>query len=358
MIESQLIGNGINMDDYAKQCVMNAISAINNTLDVAGVAWNDQQLDQSNITQTLLHVASLKLNPSASPNEVFFQLRNVKLKKRNEQGKLVDVWKKEIEMGIEGDGNDAILSRFGRDVKQVRQFWEVRSEDDFQYPSFNGLEMTPPQWTPKGKGNVIKIVYPIIKDGGKNGDVIEYYIAEREDVIKNLIAHINNNLMNETFGIAESKFKATAKQKEQINEKKREIIEKVKEQGLDGSLNDTEIQKRISPAWKDEQSKESMIIRKMRNNIVKKIPKDFGHALVEMSYDDSTNDYQSKVRQEINDYANGEIIDVETDESPQEAEHQEEQNVSEAETETQPEQEPSENKSDQQEQTKEEKAPF
>lgn len=300
MIEKQLTGNGIQMDDYSKQCVLNAISSINNVLDTAGVSWNNSQLDHSNITQILLNVASLKLNSSASPNEVYFQLRNVKQKK---DGK--DVWKKQIEMGIEGDGNDAILSRFGRGVKTVHQFWLVREGDDFEYPSYNGIELTPPKWTPKGKGNVIRVVYPIERLDGR----IEYHIAEREDVIKNLIAHINNNLMNETFGIAKSRYDANAKEKREIQAKKNEIINQVKTIGLDKALNDSTLHKYISPAWKDEQSKESMVIRKMRNNIVKRIPKDFGVALVEMSYEDSTNDYQERQRQEVNQQANQEVID-------------------------------------------------
>lgn len=311
MIERQLTGNNINMDNYAKQCVMNAIASINNALEVAGVDWNHPQLDRSNITQTLLNVASLKLNSSANPNEVYFQVRNVKLKQKDESGKDVDVWKKQIEMGVEGDGNDAILSRFGRDVEQVMQYWVVRENDDFQYPSYVGLEMEPPRWTPKGTGKVVKIVYPIIK----RNRIVEYHIAEREDVIKNLIAHIKNNLMNETFGIAKSRFKATYDQKKQIDQKKEEIINRVRDLGLDRALQDDDIKKHVSPAWKDEQSKEAMIIRKMRNNIVKKIPKDFGHPLVEISYQETTSDYKQVAENTSNEHANGEVIDIEQEEN-------------------------------------------
>ena len=316
MIERQLTGNGIKMDDYSKQCVLNAISSINNVLAQNGIDWNDPQLDHSNITQVLLNVASLKLNSAANPREVYFQVRNVKQKK---DGK--DVWKKQIEMGIEGDGNDAILARFGRDVKRVHQFWLVRENDEFEYPAYNGIEVTPPKWRPRGKGKVVRIVYPIEKTDG----TIEYHIAEREDVIKNLIAHINNNLMNETFGIAKSRYEATPKQKAEIQKKKKEIIDKVKTLGLDQALEDEELQQYISPAWKDEHSRESMIIRKMRNNIVKRIPKDFGVALVELSYEDSVNDYEERVRKDVTEYANQEVIDIVHDE-PLEAEFEEIEN--------------------------------
>lgn len=301
MIERQLTGNGINMDEYSKSCVLNAISAINTALDIKGINWNDEQLDRSNITQTLIQVASLKLNAAASPREVYFQVRNMKVKV---DGK--DVWKKQIEMGIEGDGNDAILARFGRDVKKVGQFWLVREHDDFTYPQYTGFDVVPPTWSPKGKGDVVRIVYPIMKNDG----TVEFHIAERDDVTRNLIAHMNNTMMNETFGICADRFKATADQRKQIAAKKSEILQKAKSLGL-GTLDDPELQQYISPAWTEPQSRESMLIRKMRNNVVKKIPKDFGNALVEMSYQDASDETYREVRQEIAEKANGEVIDVE-----------------------------------------------
>jgi len=173
MIENQLIGNGIDIDDYQKKCVLNAISSINNVLDTSGVNWNDPQLDKSNITQVLLTVASLKLNSSASPNEVYFTLRNVPFKKRNDKGEEIKEWRKQVELGIEGDGNDAILSNFGRGVKEVRQHWLVRENDTFEYPMFDGLDMSPPKWQPTGNGKVVKVVYPIINQN----DVVEFYIT-------------------------------------------------------------------------------------------------------------------------------------------------------------------------------------
>ncbi len=301
MIENQLTGNGLNMDHYSKQCVMSAISSINAVLDSKGVSWQDPQLDKSNVTQTLLTVASLKLNSAANPREVYFQMRN---SKKKVDGK--DVWIKQIEMGIEGDGNDAILSNFGRGVKDVHQYWLVRSEDMFVYPTYRGIEMDPPQWQPKGKGEVVRVVYPITKNNGQT----EYHIAEREDVSKNLIAHINNNLMNETFGIAKDRYSATVEQKKQIDTKKREILNKVKELGL-ASLDEETVQQYISPAWKDPQSRESMIIRKMRNNVVKKIPKDFGNAFVEMTYSEAEDESYAQHRREVNDNANQELLDFE-----------------------------------------------
>lgn len=307
MIEQQLTGNGVQFDDYQKQCVMNSISAINTVLDTKGITWNSPELDRNNVTQMLLQVAALKLNAAASPREVYFQTRNVKFLVTNPNGgKPLEKWVKQIEMGIEGDGNDAILANYGRNIKEVHKYWLVREGDEFVYPRYKGIELAPPEWAPKGTGKVLRVVYPITRESGET----EYHIAEREDVIRNLIAHVKNNLMNETFGIAKDRYNATAEEKKQIDVKKKEILQKIEGLGLDAALNDESIEKYISPAWKDPQSRESMIIRKMRNNIVKKIPKDFGNAFVSMTYNEVEDDTYSRVRKEVNENANQEVIDI------------------------------------------------
>ena len=282
MITNQLENNNITLSEYSKSCVVNAISAINTVLDTNGITWGDASLDTNGITQILLSIAALQLNAAATPRECYFQIRNVSVK--GADGKAV--WKKKIEYGIEGSGNDALLSRFGRDVKKVYPRWLVREDDDFKYPRYAGVEVTPPEWNPKGTGKVVRVVYPIQSTDGS----INYYIAERADVKKNLIAHISNNLMNETFGICADRYKATDAEKQKIAEKKREVLAKAKELELDAILDSADFDKFISPAWKEEQSRESMITTKMCNNITKKVPKDFASSFVSEIYNESTDE--------------------------------------------------------------------
>ena len=311
MITSQLEDNNITLSEYAKSCVVNAISAINNVLDAQGINWNDPSLDTNGFTQVLLSVAALQLNATASPRECYFQLRNVAVK--GADGKTV--WKKKIEFGMEGDGFDSLLSRFGRDVKKVAPHWLVKENDDFVYPSFNGLQMTPPQWTPKGEGKVVRVVYPIIH----NDDTVHFYIAERADVKRNLIAHITNNMMNETFGICADRYKATDEQKQQIAEKKRELLNKAKELDLDSLLVAPEFDKFISPAWKEHS--ENMIVRKMRNNITKKIPKDFSSSLQTEIFNETTDEAYRMHKAELLEVANNDLEDaviVDVDETTEE----------------------------------------
>lgn len=46
----------------------------------------------------------------------------------------------------------------------------------------------------------------------------------------------------------------------------------------------------ISPAWKSPQSREEMIIRKMKNNCTKKYPKDFKNSYVAATYETTAED--------------------------------------------------------------------
>lgn len=302
MIERALENNSIDFNEYSRRCVVNAITAINATLDANNLTFGDKSLDQSNITSILLDVAALELNASAQPSECFFQIRNVNTKRKDENGK--DIWKKKVEMGIQGDGYDAILSRFGRGVKKVYPYWEVREDDDFEYPHFNGLSMTAPKWTPKGTGKVVRVVYPILYDD----NIIHFHISERADVKKNLLAHINQNLMNATFGIAKSRYDAKPDELKKIDQKKRELKTKAGTLTLEQILENEELQEFISPSWKEDFSSETMVIRKMRNNITRKIPKDFGSSYVAEKFEMATNESYANIKQEIIEATATEVI--------------------------------------------------
>lgn len=303
VIKHQMDEGGAEFDAYSGKCVIAAMGAINNMIHSQNITLND--LNTSNVNEILIKVATLKLNANAVPRECYFQVRNQKIPAKNKNEK--DKWEKLIEFGIEGDGNDAILARYGRDVKKVHQVWLVRENDKFVYPKHNGLEMTAPQWEPTGQGKVIRVVYPIVK----TDNTVEYYIGERWDVVRNLYAHISNNMMNETFGIAKDRYNATDAQKAQIAAKKKEIMDKARSlNDLDKILDCEELAPYISPAWKEPQSREQMIIRKMQNNVVKKIPKDFGSAIAAEQYNLMDDTYK-EIHADIEENANSVVFESE-----------------------------------------------
>lgn len=295
LFEEQMESSRIELNDYARQCAYSTVFSMNRLIQDNGLSWNE--LDKSNVVDILTTVAGLELNPNATPREVYFQIRKKKIKQTDPgTGRTVDAWKNIIEVGIEGDGNDAILSRFGRGVKAVHRFWAVRENDGFTYPTRSGLEIIPPTWEPKGAGKCLRVVYPITFENGQT----EYFICEREEVLNNLMAHISNNMMNETFGICANRYSATEGQKAEISLKKREYLKKAAEKGFD-VLDDPEFEPWISSAWRSEYSREQMIIRKMRNNIVKKIPKDFSIQNGAIAFSESEGEIYSAPKENVID---------------------------------------------------------
>lgn len=78
---------------------------------------------------------------------------------------------------------------------------------------------------------------------------------------------------------------------------------------LDKILDSEELAPYISPAWTEYQSREQMIIRKMRNNVVKKIPKDFGSAIAAEQFNMMDDTYR-EVHAEIAENANSVVFDA------------------------------------------------
>lgn len=308
---------GIEFDDYSKQCVVAAMSSIYQLVQSNKADMN--QLNNSTLRNVLGQVSSLRLNANAMPRECYFTLR----KRQNANGQ----WEQVVELGIEGDGNDALLRQFGNEVDKVYPVWLVKEGDEFTYPKRKGIEVEPPTWNEKGLSQkVIRVVYPVkLKDG-----TIEYLIAERESVKTNLIAHIRNNMMNETFGICKDRYKATTEQKQQIKEKKAEIMEEVRKcETLEDMLNCEVARPYISAAWLD--TPEQMFVRKMRNNAIKKFPKNLNSiassSLLQMddaykaAHEEITeNENSQPFEVEGNVVAESEAVEVETPEFAKESE--------------------------------------
>lgn len=292
---------GVEMSEYSKQCAMGAMTSIYQLVTESNKVKDLNELDKSNLREIVGQCASLKLNANAVPRECYFQLRSKQINGN---------WVQVVEMGIEGDGNDALLRQFGENVDTVYPVWLVKEGDDFEYPRHMGIETTPPSWTEKGLSQkVIRVVYPVKMTDG----TVQYLIAERESVKTNLFAHIRNNMMNETFGICKDRYKATDEQKLKIKAKKEEIFEVLRNcDTLEDMLACEVVKPYISAAWLD--TPESMIVRKMRNNAIKKFKKNYD-TMAKRSYMQLDEAYQAS-QEEIIDNANaidfpGDVIEAE-----------------------------------------------
>lgn len=247
--------NRVQLDAEQMACGNNMIAAMFNLASRDGLQLNS--FDRNEIIQILQKATMLRLNVAAEPHECYLITRNQKVGNN---------WVKKFEFGIEGDGNDKLLRKYGVDVAKTHKFWIVREHDEFTYPSFNGLEITPPTWKPKDYySKVTKVVYPIEKTDG----TIDWNIAEREEVRINLLAHINQNVM---------------KNKDYTDAAKVKLSDRIANMTLDELFADQECLKIMSPAWAAPHSRESMILRKMRNNATRRYPKEFSSAFQELTY--------------------------------------------------------------------------
>lgn len=296
--------SGCALDEYSKQCAMNAMTNIYGLVKSSDKV-DMSKLDTSNLRDIIGRCAALKLNANALPSEVYFQLRSKKVG---------TTWMQEVEMGIQGSGYDSLLRNYGDGVDTVYPVWVIHEGDEFIYPRRKGIEIAPPEWEEKGLSQkVTKVVYLIKMTDG----TMQYLIAERESVKINLLAHIRNNLMNETFGIAESRYKANEKQKKEIEQRKQLIYDALhKCETLDDMLACEEARPYISMAWLD--SPESMITRKLQNNAIKKFPKNLNSmaktSLLKM--DETYKAAQAEIEENANteDFdMEGEIIDVDSE---------------------------------------------
>lgn len=259
---------GMDMDDYAKECAMEAMTSIFNLVK------NDPKidmgsLDTSNLRGIVKRCASLKLNASAYPRECYFQLRSVKVGIDPQTNK--DIWQKQVEMGIEGSGYDSLLANYGKDVKQVYPHWIVKEGDKYIPPKHKGLSITEPEWEEKGlSSKAVMVVYPVMLIDG----TVTYLSADRASVKINLLSHVKQNMINATFGICADRYKATDKQKAEIKVKKDEILNALRACKTVDEMLECEIARPfISGAWLD--TPESMIQRKMCNNATRKYPKNY-----------------------------------------------------------------------------------
>lgn len=305
MIEKSLDSHKVTLSEYGKICVVNAIASINELLAVQGLELASPDVDSSTLTTALISVATLELNSKAANREVYFLLRNKSVKTPDGKG---TKWVKQIELNLEGDANDTLAAKYGRNVKTICPYWVVRENDDFKYPKMRGLEMSPPEWEAKGTGKIVRVVYPVIM----NDNTVNYHIAERSDVVNNLKAHIRNNLMNETFGICADRYKATDEQKAQIEAKKKELAALLVGKDIEEIIATAELQPYISPAWLD--STEAMVLRKLRNSVCKKIPKDFGkNYFVQEVYEKSNDPIYVDAVNEIEENQNALPLGIEVD---------------------------------------------
>lgn len=266
---------GQDFTEYGKKCVVNAIASL-----VIYTKQNNIQInefDPTLVRLALQNIGYTELNIAAIPSECYFDIRKTKDGKRT------------LTIKPQGAGNEKLLRAYGVGVKEVKNAWLIREGDEFTYPSFNGLEMTPPKWTPKSfDKKIIMVVYPVIKLDNS----VEYLIATREGIKPNIIAQVRQNSLYD-------------KDKDRIYAQIEEDAEKLT---VDQLLAKPEWAKIINPTYTSGGSKEQMILRKMKNNALKNYPKEYRDAFMAEAVKEMFEDNDDSIK--VN---KGEVIDAEVD---------------------------------------------
>lgn len=272
--------NDIQFDNYQKDIVVNTVRKIGE------MGYDIYSYDQNNVADILYQTAFLRLNPSATPRHCYFINRDI-----YEGGRKVG---SKLEMGIEGEGNDEILRKFGVGIKRdqnneavgIHKVWIVREGDEFEEGYFSGISYTPPTWRPKKpvvgqkKGKVIKVVYPIERTNGE----VDFWSADRDDLQPILLKHIEQNLMSYRKADKEG-FQKLMKELRQLSfddliDKHQDTEIKFKNYGKDYSV------RLIQDSYVGSTG-EAMIIRKLRNVAIRNFPKNFDTTVIETLYRDT-----------------------------------------------------------------------
>lgn len=283
--------NDIKFDDYQKDIVVNTVRKIGE------MGFDIFAYEQNNVADILYQTAFLRLNPSATPRHCYFINRDV-----YESGRKVG---SKLEMGIEGEGNDEILRKFGVGIKRdekneavgIHKVWIVREGDEYQEGYFNGIQFTPPTWRPKllkageRKGKVLKLVYPIERTNGE----VEFWASDREDLQPILLKHIEQNLMSYRKADKDGFNKVMRELRQMTFD---EIIDKHQDTEISFKNYGKDYNVRIIQDSYVGSTGEAMIIRKLRNTAIRNFPKNFDTTIIETIYRNTFEEKYDKPEQE------------------------------------------------------------
>lgn len=233
---------GVPMTEESKRCATNAIVSLVGSLGAEEV----RKLPREQFLQVLQFVTINGLDVFSG--QVFLD------KHWNGKEKRYD-----IKATPQGNAYEIMTRRFGVDVKAVHQAIIVHEGEELILPQYDGLNITNMIYKPKLdclNNKAVAVYYIIEKTDGR----LEYAIATRDGVAKNLMAQILQNTLRE----------------ESVN--RAELMKELDGKTLDELLADPKLAQYISPTYRSPASKESMIIAKMKKNALLHYTRDLGSA--------------------------------------------------------------------------------
>jgi hypothetical protein len=251
---------------------------INPMIAASNYEWSNFDID--NIVTVLQQTAFLGLNPSATPRECYYIVR------KNYDNKEKKWLAPTLEFGVEGAGNDIILQKFGRDVKEIKSYI-VYQGDEFTVGYFNGFDVVLPKYTRTFKTNIPeKAVYLIKKINGE----IDVQYSDTDDVKKSLLANAKQN------GADDKLLRELNKRKlYDLLEDEKLLDTKIKKE-YKGNSYETPL---FNPSYTSPISQYNMIERKLRNHATRKYPKNFDNKAVTELYEETFDERQAVIEQQV-----------------------------------------------------------
>lgn len=275
---------GVDMTDYGKKCVVNAIGALIMYCQTNDISLND--INPVLLRTQLQNVGLTELNFAGMPSEAYFDLRKSKVtvRKANSNGEVKEEEKEiyNISMKPQGAGNEKLVRKYGVGLKKntgLHQAILIHEGDEVTMPQCEGSIVTPLRIETKFENlnnKVIGVAYVVEKEDGTE----DYLIATREGIKPNIVAQIRQNTLY-TFKQADNKWKVDTKARDAFYEKLDADAEKMNVDELLKAYKDY-----VNPTYTSGGSKEAMILRKMKNNALKYYPKEYDNSFIKTAVED------------------------------------------------------------------------
>lgn len=299
-LDKSLAEMGTKFTDYGKTCVINAIASL-----LLYCQNNEIKLESINpivLKAQLQNVGFSQLNMSALPSEAYFDMRKTWVEIVNKTtGEKESKLLYNVAIKPQGAGNEKLLRTFGVGVKKngLHSPLLVREGETFTMPVYDGISVKPFHYEPKIEcmnNKVILVCYVLEKaDGG-----VEYLIANRESIKPNIIAQIRQNAM---YKFKTTKVAKNGKDYEAVDTEARDNFYATLNVEAEKSTADELIDKYgeyVNPTYTSGGSRESMIIRKMKNNALKNYPKEYDTSYVKNAVENMFEDVDETVIQKPN----------------------------------------------------------
>lgn len=267
--------------DYGRKCVVNAIGQLILTCQNQSIKLED--INSILLKQQLQSVGLTELNCAGQPSEAYFDMRKTWVKVVNkETGKEESRLVYNVTIKPQGAGNEKLVRKYGVGLKKgtgLHQAILIHEGDVVTMPQYEGAVITPLKVETKFENinnKVIGVAYVIEKEDGSE----DYLIATREGIKPNIIAQIRQNALYK-FKVEKTNSKGATY--EAVDEDARDkfytkLDADAEKMNVDELI--TAYKDYVNPTYTSGGSKESMILRKMKNNALKYYPKEYDNSYI------------------------------------------------------------------------------